>query len=363
MILEFFRFEMRQQLRSPLLWLLAGLFALLAFGAASSDAVQAGGAIGNVYRNAPIVTIQFLSIFTLMGMLICGVFVASALLRDFEAGTADLLFANPITKRDFLIGRFLAALAACFVIYWVIASGIFIAQFMPWIEPVRLGAVRLAPFVFGMLVMVIPNVLFTCALLSLLAVTTRSVLWVYVGILGFLLAYVIGTVLVRDLDNVWLVTLCDPFGMRALSHTVRYWSASERNQLIPELSSYLLANRVLWSVLSIAIAAAALKLFKTDRASTGRAWFKRSAKAAQLAKPFKAGAITAAPSFGASTAWLQCLAQLKFDALGIFKSAPFIVMLLFALINFVPNAIFADTMYDTPIYPHTSQMLDRKSVV
>ena len=33
MILEFFRFELREQLRSPLLWLLALLFALLGFGA------------------------------------------------------------------------------------------------------------------------------------------------------------------------------------------------------------------------------------------------------------------------------------------------------------------------------------------
>ncbi len=31
MILEFFRFELREQLRSPLLWLIAVLFALLAF--------------------------------------------------------------------------------------------------------------------------------------------------------------------------------------------------------------------------------------------------------------------------------------------------------------------------------------------
>ena len=50
MIPEFFAFELREQLRSPLFWLIAGLFALLAFGATGSDAVQLGGGIGNVYR-------------------------------------------------------------------------------------------------------------------------------------------------------------------------------------------------------------------------------------------------------------------------------------------------------------------------
>jgi ABC-2 type transport system permease protein len=359
MIFEFFRFELRQQLRSPLLWLLAGLFGMLGFAAASTDAVQVGGAIGNVFRNAPIVTIQFLTIFTLFGMLICGIFVSSALLRDFDAGTADLLFANPIKKRDFLIGRFGAAVLACVAVYLVIAAAIFIAQFMPWIEPVRLGAVRLMPYVFGLSVMVIPNVLFTCAVLTLLALTTRSVLWVYVGILGFLLMYVIGTSLVRNLDNAWLVTLCDPFGMRALSQTVRYWSAAERNELIPALSGYLLANRALWSVLSIALAAIAFKAFKTERAGTGKSWFKAKAiTASPLARSAaKPSVPQVAPVFSSGVAWRQCLTQLKFDALGIFKSAPFIVMLLFGLLNFIPSALLANTTYDTSIYPVTSQIL------
>ena len=66
MIFNFFRFELREQLRSPLLWLLAGLFALLAFAAASSDAVQIGGGAGNVHSNAPTVIAQMLGIFTLL---------------------------------------------------------------------------------------------------------------------------------------------------------------------------------------------------------------------------------------------------------------------------------------------------------
>src|SRR2546427_8897153 len=85
MILNFFRFELREQLRSPLLWLLAGLFAVLAFAAASSDAVQIGGGTGNVHSNAPTVIAQMLGIFTLLGMLVTALFVSNALLRDFRS--------------------------------------------------------------------------------------------------------------------------------------------------------------------------------------------------------------------------------------------------------------------------------------
>jgi hypothetical protein len=36
----FFRFELRYQLGSPLLWLVAAVFGLLAFGATSTDAIR-----------------------------------------------------------------------------------------------------------------------------------------------------------------------------------------------------------------------------------------------------------------------------------------------------------------------------------
>ncbi|HEX2596698.1 MAG TPA: ABC transporter permease subunit, partial [Luteimonas sp.] len=173
MILEFFRFELRQQLRSPLLWLLAVLFALLGFGAAASDAVQIGGGIGNVYRNAPSVIATWLTILTMVGMLIIAIFISGALLRDFEQGTSELFFASPIRKRDYLAGRLGAALLASLVIYVVVALGMFIAQFMPWIDPARLGPVSLKPYLWTFAVFVIPNVLFTGAVLALLAVTTR----------------------------------------------------------------------------------------------------------------------------------------------------------------------------------------------
>ncbi|MCP4658307.1 MAG: M1 family metallopeptidase, partial [bacterium] len=55
-------FELRYQLRRPLLWLMFGVFALMSFAVVSSDSVQLGGAAGNVHLNAPIVIVRWLSI-------------------------------------------------------------------------------------------------------------------------------------------------------------------------------------------------------------------------------------------------------------------------------------------------------------
>ncbi|MBN8480690.1 MAG: ABC transporter permease subunit, partial [Xanthomonadales bacterium] len=269
MIIEFFRFELREQLRSPLLWLLAGLFALLGFAAVASDAVQLGGGIGNVHRNAPIVTAQFLSLFTLLGMLIVPVFISGALLRDFELGTAELIFASPVRKGDYLAGRLAAAFLASVAVFVVIAVGLFVAQFMPWIEPQRLGPVTVAPTAWSFVVLVLPNLLFTTALLALLAVTTRSILWVYIGVLGFFVLYGVSAALLRDIDNVWVASLIEPLGIRAMSRTVRYWSAEERNTGLPSVAGYLIANRALWVAVSLAMLAATFALFRTRRAGTG----------------------------------------------------------------------------------------------
>ena len=363
MIREFFRFELREQLRSPLLWFLAVLFAVLGFGAASSDAIQLGGGIGNVNRNAPMVIAQWLGLFTLLGMLIVPIFVSAALLRDFEQGTAELFFASPIRRRDYLLGRLAAAFLASVVVYLIIALGIFIAQFMPWIDAARLGPVRVTPYLWSFAVMILPNLLFTGSLLALLAATTRSILWVYIGVLAFFVLYGVSAVLMRDIDNIWLATLLEPLGLRAFGRTVRYWSAEERNNGLPAIAGYLLGNRVLWIAASLAMFAAVFALFRTERSGTGRGLL-RSRKSAAIAAP--AGVATrghaapprVVPAFDTGTGWRQFTVQVRFDTLGVLRSVPFLVMLVFGIANFIPSALFIESMYGTDIYPVTSRMLD-----
>ncbi|MGQ4661414.1 M1 family aminopeptidase [Lysobacter sp. F6437] len=359
MTFEFFRFELRQQLRAPLLWLLALMFGLFAFGAASSDAIVVGNAVGNVDRNAPTVVVQFLGVFTVLGLLAIVSFISGALLRDFELGTADLFFSSPMRKRDFLLGRFLAAVAACLVIYLAVALGLMIGPLMPWVDPERLGAFSLAPYAWGFGVLVIPNLLFSGALLALLAVTTRSVLVVYLGVIGFFILNSVAGVLTADLDNVWLATLIDPLGMTALDRTTRYWSADQHNRELPELAGYLLANRALWLSVSVGLVAAAFALFKPQRTGTGRGWFRRrKAKlAAAPVQPVVAVPPRVVPATGAAVSWSQFLRLWRFDTVGVFRGVPFLVMLLFAVANFLAIAGMAESMYGTRVHPVTSLMV------
>jgi ABC-type transport system involved in multi-copper enzyme maturation permease subunit len=359
MMAEILRFELRQQLRAPLLWLIAGMFGLFAFGAGSSDAIQIGGSIGNVHRNAPSVIITMLGVYTVLGLFAVVSFVSGALLRDFEQGTADLYFSSPLRQRDFLIGRFTAALIACTVVYAAVVLGLIVAQFMPWVDPERLGPFSLMPYLWGMAVLVLPNVLFTGALLALLAVTTRSLLVVYLGVIAFFVLWAVAGTLTRDLDNLWLATLIDPFGVRALTRMLRYWSVDERNTRLPELAGYVLANRALWGSIGIALAAAAFASFKPQRAGTGKAWFrrKRPLVAPSVSPSARAAVVRVSPAFGHRVVLAQFLRQLRFDTLGVLRSVPFLVMLMFAVFNLTGSASVIQSLFGTEVYPTTSLML------
>jgi ABC-2 type transport system permease protein len=361
---EFFRFELRQQLGSPVLWLMALLFAGLGFAAAATDAVVLGGSVGNVNRNAPVMIVQFMAVFTLLGMLFTAMSISGALLRDFDQGTAELIFASPIKRRDYVAGRIFAAVVSCLAIYAVIGLGLFVAQFMPWIDAERLGPMSVYPYLWTFAVIVLPNLLFAVALLSLLAIVTRSVLWVYIGVLGFIILYGVSAVLLRDLDNVWIATLAEPLGIRAFGRTIRYWAAEQRNNQLPAIAGYILANRALWLGAALALFAASLIVFKTERSGTGRGLRRRKLVATATGSGSTPPAVLAAgllpkasPSFHASTGFAQFRRQLRFDTLGVLRGIPFIVILLFAMANFIPSAIFAQTLYETPIHPVTSEML------
>ncbi|MES2320273.1 MAG: M1 family aminopeptidase [Pseudomonadota bacterium] len=359
---EFFKFDLDYQLRQPLLWVCALLMALLAFGATTSDAVQVGGAIGNINRNAPVVIAKLLGSFSLLSMFIVTIFIAGAVLRDSEIGMSDMLFATPMRKRDYLVGRFGAGLVACLFIFGLVAAGMMLGPLMPWVDTQKVGPFPGYAYLWSMAVIVLPNLLFIGALLMLLAATTRSMMMVYVGVIGFFVLWIVAGVFTRDVNNDWVAVLLDPFGVRALGRMTRYFSAAESNAGLPPLTGYLLANRVLWTGVAVALFSATLVLFKPQRAGTGKRLFGKATLAPATAPA--AGALVLPriePRIGAATGWQQCFHIFTFDALAVFKSVPFLVMLLFAVMNLVGGSFAMAQMYGTPVYPVTYLMLSLMS--
>ncbi len=357
---EFFRFDLRYQLRQPLLWLTAIALSVMAFMSASNDSFRIGGAIGNVHMNAPVVIANQLSILSIIAMFLVTVFIAGAVLRDKEVGIADMLFATPMRKLAYLFGRFSAGFAACLTIFALIVLAMMLGTQMPSIDPARIGAFSLHTYAWSFFVFVVPNLLFVAALLMMLAATTRSMILVYVGVLAFMVLWSVAGALGSEGGNASMAVLLDPFGVRALKQATRYYTSAESNSMLPPLSGLLLANRLIWTAIAIGLFAATVMLFKPQRSGTGSAWFGKTRKpaVASLAMAPVAAARRIAPRFSASTAWSQWWALLCFDAKGVIKSMPFLVMLLLAIANFVANYTVNGMRFDSAPYPLTRLLLE-----
>jgi len=359
MLREFFRFELGIQLRQPLLWVCALIFGALAFGATTSDAIQVGGSIGNVNRNAPVVVAQLLGVFSLFSMFVVTIFIAGSVLRDGEVGISDMLFATPMKKHDYLAGRFLAGLVACLFIFVPIVLGMMLGPLMPWVDAQRVGPFAGGAYLWALGVIVVPNLLFIGALLMLLAATTRSMMMVYVGVMGFFVLWIVAGSFTSNIDNEWVAVLVDPFAIRALGRATRYFSTAESNAGLPDIAGYMLANRLLWSAVALALLGLTLALFKPQRAGTGKRLFGKARVAAPVAsQPGHVALPRIEPRFTAATRWTQCWHILAFDAVSVFRSVPFLVMLLFGMLNMVGSSGQLGEMFGTNVYPRTHLMIE-----
>ncbi|HEX7325963.1 MAG TPA: ABC transporter permease subunit, partial [Rhodanobacteraceae bacterium] len=361
MFSQVFKFELRQQLKSPLFWLIAAALAALAFGAASSDSIQIGGGIGAVHRNAPLVVITMLTVMSIIGLFLITIFVAGAALRDFSANTADMMFATPISRSAYLGGRFAAGWLVSVLVMIAVAFGLWLGSLMPWIDATRLGPTPWAAFGWGLGVLVLPNLFFLAALVFLLAVVTRSMLGAYVGIIAFFVLYAIASLTLGrgNIDHQTLGALLNPFGGGALDLATRYWTPADENTRIPALTGLMLGNRALWLAIGVALLGAAWGLFRTDR--VGITWFQwRKRGTASAADVTESGAPIVLPQVtlraGLGARWTQLRKLAWFDTVGVLKGTAFIVILIFGLANLTSNLAFVGQMFGTSVYPVTHVM-------
>lgn len=362
MLRSIFLFEVRYHLRQPLFYIVFFAFALLTFGAVTSDAVRIGGAIGNINRNAPVVIFQILGVMSVLGVFVNTAFVASSAQRDFESGTAELFFSKPMKKTDYLLGRFFGSMLISLMVYGGPVLAIMIGSKMPWLEPERVGPFQLAPYLFALLVIVVPNLISTGAVFFALAARTRSLLYTYLGVVAFFVGFQIAGVMLRDVENVEMASLADPFGLAATNVATRYWTVAEQNSAIPSLAGPLLWNRLLWTAVGLLVLALVCWRYSFESAPRGgRRWWQRKTAAATAAAGPGAGGnafVPHRPSFGGGTTWRQFLRATRFELQLIFRSAPFLVILAFGALNTIAGADFAEVLFGTSVYPVTHLMLD-----
>ncbi|MEO8011629.1 MAG: M1 family aminopeptidase [Dokdonella sp.] len=359
MLRHLLAFECRQILRNGVFWVVALFWGINAFAISTSEGVSLVGAVGNVLRNAPYVVIYSLGVMSVFSLFLVTIFVAGTALRDFELRTAELFFATPMKKRDYLLGRFGGGLLAAIGVMLVAALGLWLGSMMPWLDAARLGPTRIDAYLWGLFVIVLPNLFFISALLFAIAMLTRSMLFTYLGVIAFFVLWTVAGELTSELDARWIGSLIDPFGLSALTDATRYWSAEQRNTQLPEIGGMLLANRLLWSGIGLALLGLAFSLFRTDREGIVLRRRRRKLADAPLI-PSSTGAVVI-PAVRLQTSrsaqFRQFLHQARFDAFGVLTGVPFLIVIALGIFNLGGALFYSDLNYGTRLYPVTHLML------
>lgn len=353
-------FELKYHLKGFLFYILLAVFFLITFGAATSDGVTIGGAIGNVHRNSPFVIMQFMVVMSVFGVLTTTAFVANSVHRDFELGTDSLFFSSPVKKWQYLAGRFIGSFIVAVLVFLGVAAAVMVGSMMPWIDKASLGPFELWPYVFSLLVMVVPNLLLAGAIFFSIAALTRSLMATYSAAIVFLVGTVVSTTLLDDMQNELVAGLLDPFGFGALSLATRYWTVFQKNTQVIPLEGIYLWNRILW--VGIALIILAVSSFFFDFTTGTRKSRKKSTRDEDEDAVATNRVVLALPkvaqTFGGAAAWRQFFATVKLESVAIFKSIPFAIILIFGMLNLWGVSTGLEDAFGTNVYPTTGLMVE-----
>ena len=350
-------FEFRYQLRQPVLWVASVFILLMSFALMSVGDLQIGLG-GGVHRNAPFAVAQNTMLLSVFYMFVTTAFVANVVVRDDDTGFGPIVQATPVSRFDYLFGRFTGATLAAVIGFLLVPLGLFVGSLMPWLDPETVGPNAWQTYAVTYLTLGVPNVLFTAALFFALATVTRSMMWTYVGVIGLLMIYTaVNGLLGGKPELETTLSYANPFGLAAFFHATKYWTASERNTLVPALQGILLANRLIVLALGAVFLVLANALF---RSASLAAKLGRAQKLKALADTPGAQAASTAPlpkpRFDAATARAQFFARTRFDMGQVFKSPAYFVLLVLGLfLAFVDLLVNRGTWYGTPLYPVTTQ--------
>ena len=279
-----------------------------------------------------------------------------------------LIFTKPVSKFDYLGGKWLASFVVTLFVFSGLVWGGIIGTFMPWADKTRLAPVHLLDYMKPFFQISVINIFFLGALFYCVAALSRRITVVYlqgVSVLALYLILALSVVTTNKLDRFW-PSVFDPLGMVFMNSIMRYWTVVERNSKLLEWSGPFLYNRLLWTGFGILALLLTYALFPMSAETlTGKRANKKAKEAAEAEEQEKKArprAVTQLPqvtqTFSSATTWQQFVSMTRLRLQNILREIPFrgiaILMVIFCAIN----GEFAGEVSGVKVWPVTYLMLN-----
>ena len=324
---------------------------LLGYGAfftANGAEYQIATSGGNILINAPTTITYFLLLTGVASIFFIPSYMANSVLKDVESKFDAILFSTPISKNDYIFGRFLGAFAVLMLVMAAGPLGMLLGTYWPWADPETLAPTNITHYLIAFFGFLLPSMLFVSALVFAVASLSRSMLYCYVAVLGLFILYAVG------IGSTTISPLWDPFMVQTFNDQISYWTINELNNNLVSYAGTVMANRLIWLGVAISFFSIAYWRFsfrtpvkKVKRSEDS----KKESKAKRRALTYVNYRGT--PKWTSSAQFHQFLFNTKFEVLAVLKSQAFLVLVGFSLFLLVISLSSRSILYGVNALPAT----------
>ncbi|MEZ4773374.1 MAG: M1 family aminopeptidase [Bacteroidia bacterium] len=374
-----FLFELKYRLKRPATYVYFAIMLLLGWGLGS---LMAGGLElsvansltggGKNFANSPYNLHQYMISFgQLFGTFVIAAFMGVPIYRDFEYDAHPLFFTKPITKLDYLGGRYAGSMVFAIAAMFMMGIGFYISTLMPYVEASKIGPFRFMNYFNPYLMSIIPYTLFSGTIFFGSVALTRNQLLIYLNAVIILVLFSFASNLSNQLDNDLMASVLDPSTGVAFLKETEYWTVVEKNSLLLPLTAKTGLNLLLWMSVTAGLGVITyLKFPFTQAFDTGK---KKSATPSpapqiiatetEIIEPIEAVELPpVTQEFGLNRYLSQLWLLAKREFRGILISPIFIAIASIGVLMMVVSAAFAGTVsgqvFGTATLPVTYQILN-----
>lgn len=361
---KIFRFEFALQAGSVSTWLY--LTVLLAFTFLMNGITTPGDGI---YENNTFFITSIVVIGGFLWLVMSANLAGDAAARDVQTRMHPLTYSTPITKFDYLGGRFLSAFTWNALLMLALPAGMLFSFYMPGMDQGELLPFKPSVYLSVYFLIGLPTVFVATALQFSFSALSRNVATAYlasliIAIFPQMIAFTAATLF----ENWDLLKLLDPVGIVGIvKGELGTWAPMEKNTRLVTLQGMFLWNRILW----ISLATVALLLtyarFRFDQPTTKKSWVRSRRKVGSVTNAslpgtrLRSGPILV-PNGNANFGWTTSLSQaLTIGWHSFLTIARNPVGLTIVAVIAVVSTIFASrifTQFGIPVVPTTEQVID-----
>ncbi|UHO39709.1 peptidase M1 [Chryseobacterium capnotolerans] len=347
MLYEFFIFEFKYRLKRPETYVFFLL--LLLFSAVGVEFIFQGIDLGLMKKNSPLVIAKTMGAIAGLSMVFVSMIMGVPVLRDFQYDITSFIYVNPVSKKSYLLGRFLGSFTVLLFIFSGVFWGMVIGEFLPWNDPDEFLPFQFINYLQSFLWVVLPNVFFGASMFFVTGALSKNLMVVYTqGVVIFVLFMI-----TKGITNETLQALLDPFSLTTLTKVSKEWTVTERNSLLVPMSGIMLFNRLLWigsGILILAVGYIRFKLIVINEKTFNKKK-KQKVKMQPAASPAVMPSVT--PVYHIRAKFQQLFLNSWFHSLSILKLISFWAIIICCFLIIIVNSVSLGTSHGVDSYPVT----------